>query len=504
MLGVLLESGNIDRYLPLGRSGHPVHSSAQQILAVLQRHPQLQPFFSVPQRNEKGSVIDWYSPVKGSVIPWSSASPDEREQARLRLQTFCREVEELGKAQMSRGQASDNADMVLFGELLQEACKVPNAHHIYLVDAEASAPVFSSSAAGATASVHASGLGQRSPDSLGGDGTNLQPVLTFWGFVNNDDDRHSKPLYFLEPQKLAPQLATPVVQSLPPVPPPPIPTPEPIPTPIPPVVEEPWWRRWWWLLLLIPLLLLLLWLLRGCVPSIPKPALPSFTGQSSTPGKPPEIVLPNIGADPAVVKVPSADLHVIAGSGTVLGSVPPAIASPAVSVPQGQGVAPSAVVPNPVTPPEAPALVPPVISPAAATATVPGGAAPPAVSAPPVPMEIPKNAPNGTADFLNGKYQTRGGLMDDQTSTPLSLHYDFTNGAGSVEVKRANGVSCKGSVNAAMTQGVLGIDSQNLASCSDGNSYEMPKINCESGAQSVADCMAVYQSKQFPIRMQTN
>lgn len=496
MQGVLLESGNVDRYLALGKSGRPVFESSQQILAALQRHPDLLRFFAVPQRNEKGSSIDWYSPVPGHVIAWSNASDAEREQARLVLESFTQQVHAIGAAQIKHGIERQKTDTALFGELLQEACKIPSAQHIYLVDvAETGAPVTPQGQP--VAELVGSGAGRASLAAA--EQGRLQPVLTFWGFVNNEGDRHRQPLYFLEPlpapapEAVAPMPAAAVVQAPAAVPAAAL-TPVAPPVAVPPVVPPvtPWWRRWWMWLLLVPLLLLGLWLLRGCMPGVAVPAvggLPALSGN---------VALPD-------VSVAGGAVPALEGAGAALPGVPG-------MEPVAGGLAPAGLPELGAQPAAAPALEAgqasqpalPSLSADPAEPALPALPEPSANAAPPAALEIPKGAADGVANFLNGKYRTRGGLMDQQTSQPLSLHYDFKDGKGQVQIKRPGGVTCKGNVLASMNKGQLGIQSEGAAACSDGSQYDMPKVVCKAGATSVADCMGAYGSSQFPIQMQSN
>ena len=513
MRGVLLESGSVDRYLKLGQSGYPVFDSADQILAALQRHPQWRSFFAVPQRNEQGSSIDWYSPVQGNVIAWANATDDERNAARQELHAFAQGVQDLGAKQIARGKENNSSETALFGALLQEACKIPSLSNIYLVDVGTPA----AQAAPVGTSIGSLVNGQSTGTAVQGGDSRLQPVVTFWGFVDNEGDRHSRPLYFLHEQvEPAPvSAAIPVTATAPavatvhaPVAPPPV-----EPRVEPPVVREPWWRRWWLWLALLLLALLLLWLLRGCVPGLG--GLPAVGG---LPGLPtlgvPTVNVPtlNLPSGPAVA-LPGAVPGVPGLPGGVAGSAVAGGAGGA-SLPQGDGVAPAVA---PEAAPEAPALpesmpAAPEAAPEAAPQQNPpqlpevNPEAEAQAQQPSNPLQIPANAPNGVADFLDGKYRTRGGLMDEQTSLPLNLQYAFENGKGQVEVQRSNGVSCKGDVLATVTDGQLSINSQGAANCTDGGSYVMPEVNCKVGAASMADCAASYahQAKEFPMQMHGN
>lgn len=525
MRGVLLESGSVDRYLKLGQSGYPVFDSADQILAALQRHPQWRNFFAVPQRNEQGSAIDWYSPVPGSVIAWANATDQERAQASQSLKAFVQGVQDLGAQQITRGKENGASETALFGALLQEACKIPGLSNIYLVDVEGAAPP----AAGVAGAASIGSLldGQRSPSAAWSGEGRLQPVVTFWGFVDNEGDRHSRPLYFLHEQAtpVQPPPVAPVVPAVAsavaapagepkPVLPPPV-----IPPVVAPVVAAPWWRRWWlWLLLLLGALLLL-WLLRGCIP-VGLGGLPAVSGLPGMPSLPalnvPAVNVPVGAVGSGVGGVPAVGLNGVgavpmpgsgAGDGAAGAGVLPAL-SPEAAAGQAPETAPEQA---PEQAAANPALQPPQLPEAAEAAAEGAAPTPPQLpatpQAPPAkPLEIPANAANGVADFLNGQYRTRGGLMDEQTSLPLNLQYAFENGKGQVEVQRSSGVSCKGDVLATVTGGQLSINSQGAANCSDGSSYVMPTVSCKAGAASAADCAGSYanQAQEFPMQMHGN
>ena len=520
MQGVLLESGSVDRYLALGKSGHPVSDAAQQILAVLQRHPQLQPFFAIPQRNQNGSVIDWYSPVQGSVIPWANASEGEKEQSRQALQAFTEAVGNLGAQHIQNAAKNGSADAGLFGQLLQEACKIPSAEHIYLVEMDGGkGSAHLGQSAAAVASSQASTLAEDDQ------AVRLQPVLTFWGFVNHEADRHRKPLYFLEPIPEKPAVVPAAVTGSVPLGEAATTVTEPIVTPyvpaeppkvVPPiVVAQPWWKRWWLWLLLALLLLLLLWLLRGCMPTAKLPGfggvqLPNVSLPSLPSGQLPDVTLPSGGLPTAQLPGLPAGQTVagtagLNGAGTGLepegaghvGDSAQAAGLPVGAESEAAEQQPAPVSEPPLLPETQTAETPPVPPELPAQ---PG--AEPANT--PAPLEIPEKAADGVADFLNGKYRTRGGLVDQDTAQPLRLEYAFENGKGQVEIQRPNGVSCKGGVLASMKGGQLGIDSQGAAKCSDGSVYDMPQVQCKPGAKSAADCAGVYDNRQFPIQMQTN
>ncbi|RMQ76100.1 hypothetical protein ALP99_04858, partial [Pseudomonas syringae pv. tomato] len=78
MHGALLRTGKSDEFIAVGETGQPVYKAALQLIAALTRKsPSLVNFLAVPKSNEQGSVIDWYSPIQGDVVPWSSATEAE-------------------------------------------------------------------------------------------------------------------------------------------------------------------------------------------------------------------------------------------------------------------------------------------------------------------------------------------------------------------------------------------------------------------------------------------
>ncbi|OAE57618.1 hypothetical protein DBL07_13670 [Achromobacter mucicolens] len=116
-------------------------------------------------------------------------------------------------------------------------------------------------------------------------------------------------------------------------------------------------------------------------------------------------------------------------------------------------------------------------------------------------MQIPVGTKEGNADFLNGNWRAGAGIQDRDTGEPLRLHYQFENGEGSVTLKRHNGVQCSAPVSAAVSKGSLMISNSVAAKCSDGGTYEMPQIQCQPGATSIASCAGNYGDNRFPISM---
>lgn len=223
MTGPLLRTGTLAGLHPLGAVGHPVYLAAAQLRTAIARRlgPQLADLLAIPQRHEDGALIDWYAPHPGPVVPWSAASSDERAAAWAALQARQARIQDL--AERLRGEPDHERQV--FGRLLAQVTRFPAAEYLYLVDGE--------------------------------------PVLTFWGFVQDETAPSGAPL--LDPDCLI----QPAVAGRAPQP-------------------GRWWRRGALLLGLIALLLVLALLaLRACVPvtSAPVPSGPS-TGRPIASGAP--------------------------------------------------------------------------------------------------------------------------------------------------------------------------------------------------------------------------
>jgi hypothetical protein len=452
MRGALLRSGKSGSFTALGETGQPVYRAALQLReAIRRKNPEMVDHLAIPQSDELGNQIDWYSGLDGDVIPWSSATEEERAPARRQLEALKTALDELSQRFLATDtDEQQQGDKAVFGKLLKRVIHFPDENFVYLVQGK--------------------------------------PVLTFWGFEHAGADRLRDPLHCL--YSVAPVFTLPLVVEAPVV--------API---VPVVVARPWWRRWWWLLLL-PFLLLLLWLLlglRGCVP-IPLVAVNLL----------PEGVVPvdNAREEPQLTGN-VATLNGVPVNGTVAGSV--ASSTTGADVAENQSAEAPALDNKDAEADAAPADI--TQDPAAeAPATPPDNkTSPPAITPPeaeksaaakPGPaLTIPPDAADGAADFLDGQYRAGAGIQDRRTGKPLRLEYQFKDGKGEVTVHQADGSKCSGPVTAAMKAGSLAIDSQGQAVCGDGSTYDMPKVNCRKGATTVADCTGGYGKDQFPMSM---
>ncbi|MCY1255621.1 hypothetical protein PSJE_18810 [Pseudomonas jessenii] len=450
MRGALLRSGKSGSFTALGETGQPVYRAALQLReAIRRKNPELVDHLAIPQSDELGNQIDWYSALDGDVIPWSSATEEERAPARRQLEALKTALEELSQRFLSTDSAEQpQGDKAVFGKLLKRVIHFPDENFVYLVQGK--------------------------------------PVLTFWGFehagTGNGDPLHC--LYQVPPAfTLPPEVEAPVVP------------------PVVPVVARPWWRRWWWLLLL-PLLLLLLWLLlglRGCVP-IPLVAVDLL----------PDGVVPvekQLEEPPLTGNVTT--LNNVPVTGTVIGST----TGTGTAVTGTHGVETPAVEGNEADMAPADLTKDPAIDPAAENKTEPpeNKTAPPDVTSPEAekpaaakpgpPLSIPPDAADGAAKFLDGQYSAGAGIQDRRTGKPLRLEYQLKDGKGQVTVHQADGSKCSGPVSATMKGGSLAIDSQGQAVCGDGSTYDMPKVSCRPGATTIADCTGGYGKEQFPMSM---
>lgn len=483
-----LRSGKLESYLPMGENGQAVYISALQLRETLRLRGKahISQCLAIPQPNETGERIDWYSAIDGSVIPWSAASEEER--------TSAYEILKQNQADLlafsEKEQQKADKESQLFGALLSKTIQFPDENHVFIV--------------------------------------NGQPVITFWGFVSANQVLRVDPVACLKPA-VAPPL-------------------QPAATIIPPVQEtaviteqkRPWWRFLWWLLPLLLLLLAILFL-RGCfstpslplvninTPTIEKPALPDPTLEKPQ--------LPTVVTNGHSVKVPTGTIAT--GTNGVIGGVDAnglaidgTVIDPNTGLPlvDAQTDNNQGALPEGTQPPEVPPVDPSAQNKQPKTGNnktddgqnssaenkatdnktannqeqpLPPDVTPPASANNTTPLTIPASAlANGSTDFLNGQWRAGAGIQDQKTGKPLSLDYQLDNGKGQVVMTRSDGVTCKAPVNAAVNQGGLNINNQGQANCSDGSNYLMPNIICQPGSQNIADCQGKYDNSQpFPLSM---
>ena len=493
MAGSLLVSGNPQHYKAIGESGQPVYSVAFQLREAirLKAGASVANCLAIPQTNQHGSMVDWYAPVAGDVVPWSAATSEEREHALSRLDVAHRALERV-IAQMSQSpsrdhQAEREKNTVL--PLMSKVFYFPDTNFIYLVNGE--------------------------------------PVIAFWGFHSEGSTLPADP--FTNLRKVASPIAA---------------APEVAPK------KRAWW---WWLLLLLLLLLLLFFLLRACAPGVlpvaiqPTPSV-SPEGRSVSPVIPSSPLLPGTPSTPlnqakpenlidqgtsllrrwwpgSSVGTNQSGPDAVSGNNLVdttgaptetLNETPsgtaPEVPVDAAGRPDGQvpGQSPG---PNPADVTTPPGNTPPVdpttsSQPSPPVTPLGGDIRNPSNQAGPQqgrPLTIPPQALNsGNTGFLEGSWTAGTGIQDAKTGKPLRMEYDFSqgNGQGKVTIRRADDSQCVGAVSAQMQNKNLQISDRGVAKCSDGGTIALPKVTCTPQADGRADCQGRYENgTTFPVSM---
>ena len=420
MAKTLLRSGNLDDYQAVGGGGQAVFDSALQIRETLRLRKQqaMVDCLAIPQINDSGDRVDWYSPIEGKAVAWKAADEEARFRALRYLGSTLENAATLSRKSLQSGKTS----LQLFGSLLEKAIQFPGENHVFLVDGK--------------------------------------PVITFWGFVNLNENPRDDVLDCLriadvppvvtvaEPEQeaeIAPEitfaeadvpLLTPVVD-LPkptePEPQPPVIVNEPEVT-APPLQEKPIRRLPLWSLPVAAVI----------IAAIVGPLL--WKQQTAQPG-------------PAVAAVEVAKVD-MAPLPALISALPlhRAEVTPAVKK-------------------EKPAEGPVVIA------------------------AIPKDAlvmdanqmKAGTTRFLNGNWRVMVDVKDPVSGKAPSLRYQIQANKGTARVVHGDNIVCRAEIFSGLHQsGELMIKSRGNARCTDGSRYPMPEITCKAGTNDVAACTARY------------
>ena len=138
---------------------------------------------------------------------------------------------------------------------------------------------------------------------------------------------------------------------------------------------------------------------------------------------------------------------------------------------------------------------------AEAAAASNNGAQPPQAVAPEQSLSFNEQAlAQQGASVLNGAWNTRSGLMDRATGTPLQLGYSFSGDQGQVTVTRPDGVKCVAQTSATVAGSGVNIQTHGNAVCPDGKSYQMPTVKCTPQGDGTVRCTGNYGSYNFPIQ----
>nr|WP_206158123.1 SrfA family protein [Citrobacter freundii] len=415
-----MRSGNLDDYQAVGGGGQAVFDSALQIRETLRLRKQqaMVDCLAIPQINDNGDRVDWYSPIEGKAVAWKAAD----EEARFRALRYLGSTLENAAALSRKSLQSGKTSLQLFGSLLEKAIQFPGENHVFLVDGK--------------------------------------PVITFWGFVNLNENPRDDVLDCLQLADIPPvvtvaepeqeeeippeitfaeadaPLLTPVVELAKPAEPepqPPVIVNEPEVTP--PLAQEKPARR------------LPLWSLPVAAVIIAAIVGPLLWKQQTTQPVP----------EAAAVEVAKIDMAPL-----------PALAS-ALPLHRAE-VTPAAKKEKPV---EGPVVI----------AAIPKDA-----------LVMDANQMKaGTTRFLNGNWRVLVDVKDPVSGKAPSLRYQIQANKGTARVVHGDNIVCRAEIFSGLHQsGELMIKSRGNARCTDGSRYPMPEITCKAGTNDVAACTARY------------
>lgn len=460
MAKTLLRSGDLDDFQAVGGGGQAVFDSALQIREALRLRKQqaLVDCLAIPQVNDEGDRVDWYSPIDGQSRSWKAAEPEARARALRFLESTLDSAAALSRKCMQ----SPKTAQQLFGSLLEKALQFPGENHVFLVDGK--------------------------------------PVITFWGFVNLNESARENVLECLyEPEPEVPEI---VIE--------PEPEPEPQPEPEPekeaqsePAAEASFSQADAPLLTTPP-------------PVKPQPmnVAPIYQAvqdadQEPAPAKEPAAAAPA----PKTKKRRRTALWLL----PLAAAVAAAVAVPVVlkqqqqkvetaSAPVAEPAKPVAIAPKPIEAEPIPALSAnlPLHQAAVLPAEEKAPAEKPAENEPVVIMPIPKGAmvmdaqqvKMGSTKFLNGSWRLAMDIKDPVTGKAPNVRYQIQNNKGSARIVMGKNVTCRADLFSGLHQtGELLIKSRGNARCSDGTRYPMPDISCKAGTNDVAECSARFDAK---------
>lgn len=420
MAKTLLRSGNLDDYQAVGGGGQAVFDSALQIRETLRLRKQqaMADCLAIPQVNDNGDRVDWYSPVEGKAIAWKAADEDARFRALRYLGSTLENAAALSRKSLQSGKTS----LQLFGSLLEKAVQFPGENHVFLVDGK--------------------------------------PVITFWGFVNLNENTRDNVLDCLRAADVPPEVS--------------MPEPEPVEEVTPEITfaeaDAP---------LLTP------------VVDVPK---------ASEPEPQPPVIVNEPENTPSPVQVKPAR-RLPLWSLPVAAVVIAAVVAPLLWKQQAEhpvsATAPIDVAKADVKP--LPELTPAL--PLHRAEVIPVVKKEQPAEGPVVIAAIPKDAlvmdasqmKAGTTRFLNGNWRVMVDIKDPVSGKAPSLRYQIQTNKGTARVVHGDNIVCRAEIFSGLHQsGELMIKSRGNARCTDGSRYPMPEITCKAGTNDVAACTARY------------
>jgi len=433
----LLRSGDLDDFQAVGGGGQAVFDSALQIREALRLRKQqaMVDCLAIPQINDDGDRVDWYSPVEGRAVSWKAAD----DESRFRALRFLESTLDSAAALSRKSLQSPKTAQQLFGSLLAKALQFPGVNHVFLVDGK--------------------------------------PVITFWGFVDLNESAREDVLACLreeEPpapiiempqesdvEEEAPAVATfskadePLLAAVPEMTtqqPPEPPQPEPAPV-VPPTAVD-------------------------AAPVAAKRRVGLWA-------------LPVAAVVVAAVAAPQLWPHQPAEPEST-----PAIKTAA--APQTIAPAPVEAEPAPVLTASLPLHQAEVVAVKAAPAPAVEKASEPTITAIPKDALVmdANQVKAGSTRFLNGSWRVMLDIKDEVTGKPPTLRFDIQNNKGTARLVQGKNIVCRSEIFSGLHDtGVLMIKSRGHARCSDGSRYPMPEISCTAGTSDVAQCSARYDAK---------
>ncbi|WP_407210048.1 SrfA family protein [Citrobacter portucalensis] len=422
MAKTLLRSGNLDDYQAVGGGGQAVFDSALQIRETLRLRKQqaMVDCLAIPQINDSGDRVDWYSPIEGKAVAWKAADEEARFRALRYLGSTLENAATLSRKSLQSGKTS----LQLFGSLLEKAVQFPGDNHVFLVDGK--------------------------------------PVITFWGFVNLNENPRDDVLDCLRIADVPPMVT--------------VAEPEQEAEIAPEITfaeaDAP---------LLTP------------VVDLPKPTEPEPQPQPPVIVNEPEVTAPPVQEKPIrrlpLWSLPVAAVIIAAIVGPLLWKQQTAQPGPAVAAVE---VAKVDMAPLPALTSALP-LHRAEVTPAVKKEKP--------VEGPVVIAAIPKDAlvmdanqmKAGTTRFLNGNWRVMVDVKDPVSGKAPSLRYQIQANKGTARVVHGDNIVCRAEIFSGLHQsGELMIKSRGNARCTDGSRYPMPEITCKAGTNDVAACTARY------------
>ncbi|WP_230351222.1 SrfA family protein [Lelliottia sp. WAP21] len=436
MAKTLLRSGNLDDFQAVGGGGQAVFESALQIREALRLRKQqsIVDCLAIPQVNDGGDRVDWYAPLEGAVSSWKAADEEARLRALRYLENTLASVTSLSKKSLQ----SPKTAQQLFGSLLAKAFQFPGENFLFLVDGK--------------------------------------PVITFWGFVNLNENAREDVLDCLRKSLLPEPMPAPVEE--------PVSEPEPVPVMVfeqadAPLVTPP------------PVVRMTVDDVYGAepVPTVAQEALP--------PAEPTHVIRKPKRRLP-LWTLPVAAVLVAAVAAPLLWPKTAPSAEPVVAPP-----APVAIAPKPVQSAPAMEMTLPLHQADVVAVSAKEPEQKPADEAVVI-AAIPKEAmvmdalqvKTGSTRFLNGTWRVMLDVKDPITGKPPSLRYQIQNNKGTARVVHGDNIVCRTDIFSGLhSNGELLIKTRGNARCTDGSRYPMPEITCKAGTNDVAECSARYDAK---------